>query len=130
MESVSLRRNVPAATALHPAVYAMLATCTLWIVAAAWIFFAGNIYAGLQLAVATFFAVMFLSTPLWLLRLSRRRQSASSEFREWANGEFEIADGRIEARHAAVMVLIAPVAAAVGLTAIGFVAWLAATGAI
>lgn len=130
MEPVSVRRNVPAATALHPAVYAMLVACTLWVVAAAWIFFAGNIYAGLQLAVATFFAAMFLSTPLWLLRLSRHARPTSADFREWASGEFEIADSTIDARHAAAMVLIAPVAVAVGLTAIGFVAWLAATGAI
>jgi hypothetical protein len=130
MEPASMRRNVPAATALHPAVYVMLATCTLWMITAAWIFFAGGTYTGLQLAVATFFAAIFLGTPLWLLRLSRRTRSAAPEFREWAEGEFEITGSTIEARHAAIMVLTAPVAVSVGLTSIGFVAWLAATGAI
>jgi hypothetical protein len=130
MESTSTRRNVPATTALHPMVYAALVACTLWVVVAAWIFFAGSLYAGLQLAVAAFFAGMFLFTPFWLLRLSRSTSSRSLEFRDWADGDFETADGKIEARHAAAMVLIAPMAVAVGITAIGFVAWLAATGAI
>ena len=130
MESTPTRRNIRTATALHPAVYAMLVACMLWVLAAAWVFFAGSIYAGLQLAVATFFAGMFLLTPLWLVRLTRNARATTPSFREWADGEFEIADGRIEARHAAAMVLVAPVAVAVGLTAIGFVAWLAATGTI
>jgi hypothetical protein len=130
MEPASMRRNVPAATALHPAVYVMLAACTLWMIAAAWIFFAGSLYAGLQLAVATFFAAMFLGTPLWLLSQSRRSRSDTPEFREWAEGEFELAESRIEARHAAIMVLTAPVAVTVGLTSIGVVAWLAANGVI
>ena len=130
MESASARRNIRAVTALHPAVYASLVACTFWILAAAWVFFAGSAYAGLQLAVATFFAGMFLLTPFWLLRLTRNARPTTPDFREWADGEFEIAEGAIAARHAAAMVLIAPVAVAVGLTAIGFVAWLTATGTI
>lgn len=130
MTSSSKRRNVETATALHPAVYGALVFFTLWILAAIWLFFAGTAYAMMQLTVCTFFGAMFLLTPLWLYRESRRLPSKASDFRDWADREFEIADGAIEARHAVAMILSAPAAVAVGLTSIGVVARLAAIGAI
>jgi hypothetical protein len=128
MRTTSPRRNVQVSTGLHPVVYAALAACTLWIVAAIWAFFARDLYSAVQLGVATVFAAMFLATPLVLSRLSGRRNGPTARFREWADGEMEIIDGTVEAKHAFAMVLTAPIACAVGITAIGLVAWLTAIG--
>lgn len=123
------RRNVRTFGALHPAVYAALAASTLSIVAAIWVFFGHGLYSRVQLAVVTVFAVMFLATPLILSRLAGRRGAAPT-LREWAEGELEIIDGSVEARHAIVMVLIAPMACLAGISIIGLVAWLVSIGAL
>ena len=130
MEAALSRRNVKTATSLHPAVFGALVFCMLWSLAAIWLFFGTNTYTGLQLAVSTFFGVVFVIVPLWLLKLTKKRNPPAPAFGEWARGELEILSGTIDAKHAAAMVLIAPVAVTAGLTAVGFVAWLAATGAI
>ena len=122
------RRNVQVSTGLHPLVYAALAVCLLWIVAAIWAFFARDLYSVVQLAVATVFAVMFLATPLVLARLSGRRDGPAPSFREWLEGEVEILDGTVDAKHAFAMVLTAPVACAAGITIVGLMAWLTAIG--
>jgi len=130
MTSISKRRNVGTATVLHPVVYGALVFFTLWILAAIWLFFGNTAYAMMQLAVSTFFGAMFLFTPLWLFWETRAPGLRSPELRDWADREFEIADGAIEARHAVAMILSAPAAVAIGITAIGAVARLAAIGAI
>jgi hypothetical protein len=128
MQTTSPRRNVRVSTGLHPFVYGALAACMLWIVAAIWAFFARDLYSVVQLAVATLFAVMFLATPLVLARLSGRHDGPAPSFREWAEGEMEILDGTVGAKHAFAMVLTAPVACAAGITVVGFVAWLTSIG--
>ena len=128
MRTTPLRRNVHISTGLHPFVYAALAACMLWIVAAIWAFFARDLYSVVQLAVASVFAVMFSATPLVLSRLSGRRDGPSPSFREWADGEMEILDGTVDAKHAFAMVLTAPVACAAGITVVGLVAWLTSIG--
>jgi hypothetical protein len=130
MSSQDMRRNVRISTGLHPRVYAALAACTLWIVTAIWAFFARDIYSVVQLAVATYFAAVFLATPLVLSLLSGRHDAPAPKFREWAQGEVEILDGRVDAKHAFVMVLIAPAACGAGITAVGLVAWLVSLGIV
>jgi hypothetical protein len=130
MDADAPRRNVKISSGLHPVVYAALAGCTLWILAAIWAFFARNLYSVMQLAVATVFAAMFMATPFVLSRLSGRNEAPASKFREWADGEFEIIDGTVDAKHAFVMAIIAPAACAVGITAVGLVAWLVSIGVV
>ena len=48
----------------------------------------------------------------------------------YLDGEFEGNNGRIGGRDAMAMALLLPVACAIGLTAISFVAYLAAAGAL
>jgi hypothetical protein len=130
MNPTPLRRNVRTYAALHPMVYGTLGLCTLWIVAAIWVFFGHGLYSAVQLAVATVFAAMFLGIPLVLSRLAGRRNAARPKLREWLDGEFEILDGSVDARHAVMMVFIAPVACVAGITAIGLIAWLVSIGVI
>lgn len=129
MQNQPSLRNVHVAAGLHPAVYGLLVGCVLWIVAAAWIFFASDRYAALQVAVVAVFAAAFLLVPYWLFRLSGEKPQQGS-FREWLDGEIQLIDGPMNARSALAMVLCAPVAGAAGLTLVSFVAHLAAIGAI
>jgi len=131
MSENELRRNVPLHGALHPAVYAMMAGAALWMVVVSWLIFGGDPYNALQMAVVTGFALAFLVTPLVLNRLSRaRRAPIGTRFREWLDHDFETNTGVVHSREATTMILVAPLAGAIGITAIGFVAWLAATGAL
>lgn len=120
MENLPLRRNVPIATALHPAVYAALGFCMLWILAALWGFFARGVYSALQIAVCTVFGAVFMGVPLVLARF-RGGTGKHRPFREWLDGEFETAVGPIDARHATAMILTAPAACATGITLMGIV---------
>lgn len=129
MESPRSKRNVRIQTGLHPMVYAALAGCVLWIVAAAWFFFAGERYGAMQIAVVAGFAAAFLLTPLGLWKLSGARPIGDS-FRDWLDGEIELADGSLEARHALIMIMLAPVSGAAGITVVSLVAYLAAAGLI
>ena len=124
------RRNVRISGGLHPVVYGALAGCTLWVLAAIWAFFARDLYSVVQLAVATVFAAMFLATPLVLSRFPGRQDAPAQKFREWAEGEVEILDGTVDAKHAFAMALIAPVACAAGMTGVGLMAWLASIGVL
>ena len=129
MQASPALRNVRTVKEVHPAVYGLLAGCVLWIVAAAWFFFAADRYAALQLAVVAGFAAAFLITPLCLYRLSGKKAEAGS-FREWLDSEIELPDGTLPAKSALAIILCAPVACAAGLTAVSLVAWLAAGGLI
>lgn len=131
MSENELRRNLPRHVALHPKVYGMLAGTAVWMVVACWLVFGADAYNALQLAVVTAFALAFLVTPLVLKRLSPApRGQAETPFREWLDHDFETNTGPVPAREATVMILVAPMAGAVGITGVGFVAWLASVGAL
>jgi hypothetical protein len=103
--------NRPSSRDLHPAVVQALIGTALWLVAVLWIFF-------------VFFAAVFIVTP-WILARQADRGPAPARlaYRHWADGDFELFDGRTKARDAAVTVLTAPLAVAVGGSALGFVAY-------
>lgn len=134
MSESHLRRNVPQHVDLHPGVYRLLAGSVVWMVLAAWLAFGADAYTALQLAVVVGFALAFLVTPFVLGRLSAARPArvarSDTRFREWLDHDFDTNTGSVRARDAAIMILVAPLAGAIGLTAIGLVAWLAASGAL
>jgi hypothetical protein len=131
MSTSDLRRNVPQHADLHPRVYGMLAGSVLWMVLAAWLAFGSDGYTALQLVVVVGFALAFLLTPFCLSRLAPARAARdATPFRDWLDHDFETNTGTVRTRDAAVMILVAPLAGAIGLTAIGLVAWLAAAGAL
>jgi hypothetical protein len=131
MSENNLRHNVPRHRALHPVVYRVMAGAAVWMVVVCWVVFGADSYTGLQLTVVVGFALTFLLIPYVLGRLSpAQRKQDKSSFHDWLGDEFETNTGDVRSRDAMVMVLVAPMAGAVGISAIGFVAWLAATGAL
>src|SRR3546814_606432 len=117
------RHNIPVETQLHPAVYGGLAGCLIWLVASAWLAFGADGYTALQLAVSTGFAIMFMLVPfcLWMLWQQDNTPKKASPLREWADHELMTASGPVEGKHAAIMVLLAPAAVALGLSAVALI---------
>lgn len=126
------RRNHPTETALHPHVNLALLGTLVWSLAAIWLAFAGESYLTLQLAIVTFLAIMVGLVPYALYRLwqDQHRPAAAKSFQEWAGHEFQTASGPVEGKEAAVMVLLAPVAVALGLTVMSVIAVMAANGVL
>lgn len=127
----SLRRNVAVHSTVHPAIYAAAVWCVTWMLLVAWFFFNNGSDVTLALLGVTGFSVAFVGIPAVLWRVwSRNNQGHSARFSEWMQGEFEGGSGRIEAKDAAAMVLLLPVASALGLTALSLIASLAASGSL
>jgi hypothetical protein len=121
--------NVPINRNLHPNAYALLAATVLWITLVAWIFFGHDAYTALQLAVVMVFTIAFIVTPLALWHLSAARGGKRDEagsLSDWLVGEFDICTGSVPGAHALVMVLLAPMACAVGFTIVSLIARLVA----
>lgn len=130
MSLFHVRRNIPVETGLHPAVYAALTGCLVWIMAAPWVAFGADGYLALQLAIMTFLAFMFAFVPFWLAMVGRaaNKPAKARPFQEWAHHEFTTASGPVEAKDAAIMVLLAPASVALGITLTSLIAWLAGHG--
>lgn len=130
MES-NLRRNIAIHSTVHPAIYAAVVWCVAWMLLAAWLFFNNGSDVTLALLGITGFSIAFVGIPAVLWRVSPRdRQPRAMRLSEWIQGEFEGGSGRMQAKDAAAMVLLLPVASAIGLTALSFIASLAASGAL
>jgi hypothetical protein len=126
-----LRRNIRIHSTVHPAIYATAVWCVTWMLLAAWFFFSNGSDVTLALLGVTGVSVAFVGIPVVLWRVwSRNHQSRAARLSEWMQGEFEGGSGRIESTDVAVMVLLLPVASALGLIALSFIAFLAATGAL
>jgi hypothetical protein len=124
MSAIRQLPNVPVHQSLHPVVYGLLAASVPWITLVAWIFFGHDAYTALQLAIVTVFSIAFIVTPLALQRLSAARGAKrdAGSFSDWLVGEFDICTGRVPGAHALVMVLLAPMACAVGFTIVSLIA--------
>lgn len=132
MSLFQTHRNVPVETGLHPAVYAGLAGLLAWFMAAPWIAFGSNGYLALQLAIMTVLVIMFAFVPYWLTRLwqAQNKPAKAQPVNEWAQHTFSTASGPVEAKDAAIMVLLAPASVAFGITMTSAIAWLAGHGVL
>jgi hypothetical protein len=127
----NLRRNVAVHSSVHPAIYGAAVWCVAWMLLATWCFFNNGSDVTLALLGVTAVSTAFVGIPAVLWRVwSRNNQPHAVRFSEWLQGEFDGGSGRIESIDVAVMVLLLPVASALGLTALSFVAFLAAKGAL
>ena len=125
------RRNIAVHRHLHPAITRAMVASVLWMVGAVWLLFDDGAGTTLSLIVVTGFAAAFVGTPFILWRASpHRTHKTEGRLSTWLDGEFEADNGRIGGRDAMAMALLLPVACAIGLTAISFVAYLAAAGAL
>lgn len=120
------RRNVPSELSLHPTVYKALAGCVVWIVAATFLFFGRDSYTTLQLAIVAFFCAAFLILPfaLWAIWYRENPQPKAPAFSQWATHELQTASGPVEGREAAIMILLAPMSVALGITVTSLIAFL------
>jgi hypothetical protein len=124
MDRERIGANRPAARGVHRAVVCLALGAMIWTVLAIWILLFG---------VVTFLVAMFVVPPWVLSRFNRRREppaDTAQTFREWREGRFETGSGPVDARDAAIMILLIPMAVAVGMTAIGLLEFLTAAGVL
>lgn len=119
---------------LHPLVFTALAGFAACLALAAWIFSSRGGYIELDLGIisALFFMLIAIPSALFLIkRASRSSDQArvgSSKFRDWMSSDFDIRQGRRKGMVASIEILLPMMAAVLGITAIGIVFDLTATG--
>jgi hypothetical protein len=109
---------------LHPRVYAALIGLSLWFVVWLWSFFGAGVTNYLLFIVSGFIGVVI---ALWLILSSVRRPAeiANSNadqpppFREWVRGDFDTEQGPLSSAHAAIIILLPILAAAIGMMVFG-----------
>jgi len=122
--------NRPLWDHVHPAVRHIALGLIVWTLGAVWVLFSHSYYGPLLYGVVTLLVGFFVLLPMILLRMGPQDQGPSSSFHTWLNGRFDTATGPIEAREAAVMILLIPMAVAVGMTALGLIEFLTAEGVL
>lgn len=114
---------------VHPVVRNLALGVIAWTVGAVWILFSHSYYGPLLFGVVTGVVITFVLLPTILFRIGRpSNEPQPPTFAEWSHGEFDTATGPIEARDAAILILIVPIAMAVGLTCLGLFDYFAAQG--
>ena len=66
--------------------------------------------------------------PMILFRMGQQGAEESPSFGNWMHGQLDTASGPVDARDAAVAILLIPIAVAVGMTALGLIEFLTAEG--
>lgn len=123
MAQHSLSPQKPSSDRFHPAIYAFIAGLVVMYVISAFDFGDHGYIDYLLVVVAGFFVIaMGIPFLLWRTWLNQTRADASAgSLREWARGEYEIWEGSLKGREAALQVLLPIAAVAFGMTAIGIV---------
>ena len=109
---------------LHPRVYAALIALSLWFVVWIWSFFGAGLTGYLLFIVSGFIGVVI---ALWLILSSVRRPAeiANSHtdqppsFHDWVRGDFVTEHGPLSSAHAAIIILLPILAAAIGMMVFG-----------
>jgi hypothetical protein len=125
---MSDNRQRPAATHLHPFVYAALLGFVSWLVIAVWGFARDGLTDYLMVIVSGFI-VLFATIPATLFLMVQSQRTTDQDgarnqesFRDWAAGEFSTWQDRVKGANAAVEILLPIAALAVGMTAFAVVA--------
>lgn len=119
---------------LHPLVNMAIIGLVLMFVAAVWMFFDSGPYEAWLDVVVTGLFVIVIAIPALLWLTWRRnadgaRDDSHLSFRNWAVGEFETLTGPVKGASATVEVLLPIAAVAVGMTVLGLVFHIIASGA-
>jgi hypothetical protein len=134
MNSSSDPDNPRATDQLHPFIYRALAGLAVWLVVAAWLLFSRGGYTELDLGMISVLVCILIAIPfvLWSIGRTARPVDAAPEgvrsFRDWISGNLDTSQGRRTSISASVEILLPIAAAAVGITLIGIVFDLTATG--
>jgi hypothetical protein len=119
---VGLRPEAPnrlSSDTLHPLVYKVMPGLALWVVLAAWGFFADRGYIFLALSVVTWLVTVGVVLPTalaWIGRRDPRRGRQSASFRDWVHGDFALSEERIKGSLAATQIFLPLMAVAIGMT--------------
>ncbi|MBI4273200.1 MAG: hypothetical protein HY659_00675 [Rhizobiales bacterium] len=126
----------PSSDSLHPFVYWAATGLALWFVVAAWILFGAGSQMELMLTMVSVLMLMAIAIPFALWLIWRKSQNSDAlrgkgeTFRDWASGDFDTWQGRFKGAEAAIEILLPLAAVAFGITAIGIVLHITATGAL
>jgi hypothetical protein len=134
MAEHSVNQDSPISDSLHPLVNMAIIGLVLMFVAAMWMFFASDPYGAWLDVVVTGLFVIAIAIPALLWLTWRRnadgaRDGSHPRFRDWAAGEFDTGTGSVKGANATAEVLLPIAAVAVGMTALGVVFHIIASGA-
>jgi hypothetical protein len=127
-------QDSPISDSLHPLVNMAIIGLVLMFVAAVWMFFDSDRYGAWLDVVVTGLFVIAIAIPA-LCWLTRRRNADDARddrylsFRDWAVGEFDTSTGPVKGANATAEVLLPIAAVAVGMTVLGLVFHIIASGA-
>ena len=120
---------------LHPLVNMAITALVLMFIAAVWMFFDSGPYEAWLDVVVTGLFVIAIAIPalLWLTWRRNAGDDARDEshlsFRDWAGGDFDTLTGPVKGANATAEVLLPIAAVAVGMTVLGLVFHIIASGA-
>src|SRR5262249_3783992 len=120
--------NRPLWSHVHPMIRRVALGLIIWTVGAAGVLFSDSYYGPLLYGVVTMLVGFFALLPMILLRMGRRGAERSPRCGDWMRGQLDPASGPVDARDAAIMILLVPMAVAVGMTALGLIEFLTAEG--
>ena len=134
MAEHNANQDGPISDSLHPLVNMAIIGAALMFVAAVWIFFDSGPYEAWLDVVVTGLFVIAIAIPALLWLTWRRnadgaRGDSHLRFRNWAAGEFDTLTGPIKGANATAEVLLPIAAVAVGMTVLGLVFHIIASGA-
>ena len=133
-EHVNANQDRPISDSLHPLVNIAIIGLVLMFVAAVWVFFDSGPYEAWLDVVVTGLFVIAIAIPALLWLTWRRnaddaRDDSHLSFRDWAVGDFDTLTGPVKGANATVEVLLPIAAVAVGMTVLGLVFHIIASGA-
>jgi hypothetical protein len=122
----------PVVGGLHPVVYKMMIACAFTMAAGVWLFAGGKGTYSLAFVAVGLFALVAAIIPSVLSRFGRRRAPGPRlSLHDWRQGDLAVYDrDPIKAPSAALLILMAPLAGAIGLVLLAVVARLATGGAL
>ena len=133
MTKKNVNRASPISDNLHPAVNMAIIGLVSMFVAAVWMFFDSDPYGAWLDVVVTGLFVVAIAIPAicWLTwrRNADDVRGGSLSFRDWAAAEFDTSTGPVKGANATAEVLLPIAAVAVGMTVLGLVFHIIASGA-
>ena len=129
-----VNQHSPISDTLHPLVNVAIIGLVLMFVVAVWMFFDSDAYEAWLDVVITGLFVMAIAIPALLWLTWRRNADGARDdnhlsFRDWSVGDFNTLTGPVKGANAAAEVLLPIAAVAVGMTVLGLVFHIIASGA-
>ena len=133
MAEHNVNQDSPISDSLHPLVNMAIIGFVLMFVAAVWMFFDSDSYgAWLDVVITGLFVIAIAIPALCWLTWRRNADGATDEdhpsFRDWAVGDFNTLTGPVKGANATAEVLLPIAAVAVGMTVLGLVFHIIASG--